>query len=165
MASNKPVKGSVAKKHPRKAATPSLVRQLDRPEYYINRELSWLEFNQRVLEEACDPASAAGAAQVPAISASNLDEFFEVRVAGLQRSSTRTRAPGPPPDGLRPAAEQLRDRPPRHDVVAEQYETWHEESAPGSREHGIRICLPEELTPESDDAFLDEYSTARSTPC
>jgi len=53
-------------------------------DHYLNRELSWLEFNARVLEEAADPSNPwLGAAQVSCIFSSNLDEFFEIRVRGL----------------------------------------------------------------------------------
>ena len=56
---------------------------------FLNRELSWLEFNPRVLEMAEDPhPPAAGAGEFLAIFASNLDEFFLVRVAGLKRRQT-----------------------------------------------------------------------------
>src|ERR1700722_14564357 len=65
--------------------TPS-VTSLDDPSLYINRELSWLEFNRRVLEEAQDPSvPLLERLKFLAIFESNLDEFFMVRVGGLQQ--------------------------------------------------------------------------------
>src|ERR687885_1637480 len=80
---------------------------LDDPALYFNRELSWLEFNRRVLEEAQDP-------QVPllerlkflAIFSSNLDEFFMVRVGGLQQKVQARIAVGSGADRM-PPSEQL----------------------------------------------------------
>src|ERR1700740_865698 len=86
--------------------TPPTV-SLEDPSLYINRELSWLEFNRRVLEEAQDP-------QVPllerlkflAIFSSNLDEFFMVRVGGLQQKVQARIAQGSGADRM-PPSEQL----------------------------------------------------------
>src|SRR5437667_12724351 len=79
---------------------------LSDPSLYINRELSWLEFNQRVLEEAQDPGNPfLERLKFLCIVASNLDEFFEVRVAGLkQQHESNLSEPGP--DGMSPG-EQL----------------------------------------------------------
>src|SRR5205807_3935374 len=89
------------------APPPNQALALDDPSLYINRELSWLEFNRRVLEEAQDP-------QVPllerlkflAIFGSNLDEFFMVRVGGLQQKVQARIAQGSGADRM-PPAEQL----------------------------------------------------------
>ena len=67
------------------------------PSLYINRELSWLEFNQRVLEEAQDPAGPLlERLKFLCIVASNLDEFFEVRVAGVKQQRERNVSEGDP---------------------------------------------------------------------
>ena len=68
------------------SATAPPAPNLDDPALYINRELSWLEFNRRVLEEAQDPAvPLLERLKFLAIFESNLDEFFMVRVGGLQQ--------------------------------------------------------------------------------
>jgi polyphosphate kinase len=127
----------------------------DNPAHYLNRELSWIEFNARVLAEA-------GAADVPlferlkflGIVFSNLDEFFMVRVAGLQAQTQRT-ITELPPDGLTPH-EQLNAISQRvHALVDSAYRLWNEEMIPGLRRAGIVIVRPEELAP-TDLAVLDE---------
>ena len=103
------------------------------PDHYINRELSWLGFNARVLEEARDPTNPwLERLKFLAIFSSNLDEFFEVRVAGLQQQLyAGIAAQDYAADALDPAR-QLGEIDRRvHDLVAEQERGLHDEVIPG----------------------------------
>lgn len=113
---------------------------------YFNRELSWLSFNRRVLEQARNPnVPLLERVKFLAIVCSNLDEFFEIRVAGLiqQVDAGSTKAGI---DGLGPR-EQLRRI---HSVVAslvdDQYRTWHDDLVPALAAEGIRFKAADELT-------------------
>jgi polyphosphate kinase len=118
------------------------------PRLFVNRELSWLEFNQRVLDEAADPSlPLPERLKFLGIAGSNLDEFFMVRVAGLKRqiASGVTEAPA---DGLSPAA-QLRVVSERvHRMAAEHYRIWREELRPALAGHGVRLLAARDLAPE-----------------
>src|SRR5690348_9314760 len=97
-------------------------RDLADPSLYINRELSWLEFNYRVLEDAMDrDATLLERLKFLTIVSSDVDEFFMVRVAGLRRP-VRSQTVQRGPDGLT-AEEQLRAIAARcHAMVREQYD-------------------------------------------
>jgi polyphosphate kinase len=128
------------------------------PSLFINRELSWLDFNERVLEEARDPSNPLlERLRFLAICASNLDEFFEVRVAGLQAQLYDNLEPqDAPPDGMGPLSQLTEISRRAHDFVGRLYETWKTEICPALAGHGIHVCGPEELT-ESQNAYLDNY--------
>jgi polyphosphate kinase len=135
------------------------------PSGFINRELSWLDFNERVLEEARDPSNPLlERLRFLAICASNLDEFFEVRVAGLQAQVYENLEPqDPPPDGMGPLAQLIEIARRAHDFVARLYEVWLGELRPALLKHGIRICAHHELT-ESQNVFLDEFFSNQVYP-
>src|SRR6476646_8104226 len=98
---------------------------------YLNRELSWLSFNERVLAEACDPAVPLGERfKFQSIVASNLDEFFMVRVAGLkQLVSSGVIETGA--DGMLPGEQLSAIATRAHAMVAALYRNWQQEIAPG----------------------------------
>src|SRR5690242_11312696 len=104
---------------------------LDDPSLYINRDLSWLEFNRRVLEEAQD-------ATVPmlermkflAIFSSNLDEFFMVRVGGVQQKVQAGIPTGSGADLMSPALQLEKVRQTTAELVAEQYRVLSQEVMP-----------------------------------
>lgn len=109
------------------------------PELFLNRELSLLEFNRRVLALAQDPAfPLLERLRYLSISSTNLDEFFEVRVGSLrQQVELNVQAPGP--DGLS-AAEQLRQIAPRaHELVEAQYRTLNDELIPALAAENIHF--------------------------
>ena len=109
------------------------------PRNFINRELSWLEFNRRVLEEAQDPTQPLiERVKFLTIFSSNLDEFFEIRVAGIkQQIESETSDVGP--DGLSPTETFNSIRRVVSEMVATQYALWNNELLPQLAENGIRV--------------------------
>src|SRR5579871_6614954 len=114
-------------------------RSVSDPSLYINRETSWLAFNRRVLEEAADDRNPLlERVKFLAISASNLDEFFEVRVAGLlQRIEEGFIDAGP--DALTAQQERELIATETHAFVQEQYECWNEKLLPALAKENIRV--------------------------
>ena len=125
-------------------------------DHYINRELSWLEFNARVLEEAQDTDTPLlERVKFLSIFSSNLDEFFMVRVAGLREQAFASEAPQDyNPDGLK-AISQLRKIASRTKaLVNDQYQCWSKSVLPALAAEGIRI-LP--FTEVTDTTHLDRF--------
>jgi polyphosphate kinase len=126
---------------------------LDSPSLYFNRELSWLEFNARVLAEAENPAAPLfERLKFLSIIASNVDEFFMVRVAGLKQQLIGDVAELPPDDAT--PAEQLAAISARaHELVDSCYRLWNEEIRPSLAKEGIVLIKPQELAPEALEAL------------
>ena len=129
----------------------------------LNREASWLKFNWRVLEEAGDVRNPLlERVKFLAISASNLDEFFEVRVGGLLQqledghNSTT-------PDGLTMVEERELIKEATHEFVEEQYSCWNERLLPELAEQGIRVLGIDQLD-EAAMAFVDDYCERELDP-
>ena len=114
-------------------------RRFSAPENFINRELSWLEFNRRVLEEAQDPTQPLiERVKFLTIFSSNLDEFFEIRVAGIkQQIESETSDVGA--DGLSPTDTFNAIQRTAHELVATQYALWKDELIPSLAKNGIRF--------------------------
>lgn len=129
---------------------------LSRPEYYINRELSWLDFNRRVLEEAHDTGNPLlERVRFLGIVASILDEFFEVRVAGLMQVLESGGASSGP-DRLT-AQEQLQAISRTiHELVEAQYRCWNEDLLPALATENIHLPEVSELQGEQL-AFIRRY--------
>jgi polyphosphate kinase len=126
------------------------------PSQYLNRELSWLEFNQRVLDEALDPTvPLLERVKFLAIVSSNLDEFFMVRVAGLKRQ-VKAGDTSAGPDGSSPAKTLAAVAQRAHALSAEQHRAWVNELRPALEREGVRIVRPAEASAEQL-AFLEAY--------
>ncbi len=129
----------------------------------LNREASWLKFNWRVLEEAGDLRNPLlERVKFLAISASNLDEFFEVRVGGLLQqledghNSTT-------PDGLTMVEERELIKDATREFVEEQYSCWNNRLRPELSEQGIRVLGIDELD-DTAIAFVDDYCARELDP-
>jgi polyphosphate kinase len=134
-----------------------------KPEHFINRELNWLEFNQRVLDEALDATNPLlERLKFFTIVSSNLDEFFEVRVAGLKQEIESGQGERSV-DGLtaRETFQAIVTRVRR--MVTDQYECWRENLLPALAKHNIRTLEMNDLT-AGDLGWLEEYYLTKIRP-
>lgn len=134
-----------------------------KPQHFINRELSWLEFNQRVLDEAMTPENPLlERLKFFCIVSSNLDEFFEVRVAGIKQqieSDVVTRSV----DGLT-STEVFRAITQRvRRLVRAQYECWRQQLVPELRANGFRFLEMDELD-AGDRKWVEQYYASEVLP-
>ena len=136
---------------------------LKQPELYINRELSLLEFNWRVLEQARDPSiPLLERLRYLAISSTNLDEFFEVRVAGLiQRAELGSTQAGP--DNMSPGEILNAISTRAHQIVDEQYLTLNDVIFPELQKQGINFFRRAEWN-EAQEAWLHQYFQEELAP-
>lgn len=134
-----------------------------RPEHFINRELSWLEFNQRVLDEALDPKTPLlERLKFFCITSSNLDEFFEIRVAGVKQQ-IESEVVERSVDGLT-ATETFRAMTHRiQAMVQQQYACWRDQLRPALAHHGIRFRSMDELSPDESN-WAGEYYRSQVRP-
>lgn len=130
--------------------------ELDDPKLYLNRELSWLEFNRRVLEEGKDPAvPLLERLKFLAIFESNLDEFFMVRVGGLQQKFQAGVAMGSGADKT-PVRVQLEKIGANvSQMTIEAYDCLHNDIYPALEKEGILFINQGDFT-EADKAHIAE---------
>ncbi|MGI4953082.1 MAG: RNA degradosome polyphosphate kinase [Janthinobacterium lividum] len=142
------------------AATPPIPP--DSPQRFINRELSWLDFNHRVVEEAENTRHPLlERLRFISISASNLDEFFSVRVAGLM-GQAKANVVALSPDGLTPAQQLGEIQVRAQHLIAEQQRVWAELRI-SLEQAGIKLCDEAALSDE-DRAWLDTWFMDRVFP-
>lgn len=127
------------------------------PKNYVNRELSWLEFNYRVLSEARDKSLPLfERLKFLSITASNLDEFFMVRVASL-KDMVHAGYEKPDIAGLNPAQQLEKIAEKTHELVGLQYSTYSRSLIPALKQHGLRVIMSHEELTEAEGAYVDRY--------
>lgn len=132
------------------------MNRFDHEEYFRNRELSWLQFNERVLEEARDSDNPLlERVKFLSITASNLDEFFMVRVASLI-DMVNVSYDVPDPSGLKPSEQLVRISAEAHKMIDRQYMTYNRMLSRQLMEHRIFVREVAELSPKQL-AFVDHY--------
>lgn len=136
---------------------PRRKKVLSDPEYYINRELSLLEFQRRVLEQALDPRTPLlERLRFLSISSTNLDEFYEIRVAGLKQRQAFGLTE-PTVDGLTPREALKRISQRAHALVKEQYRVLNDVLLPALEGEGIRLLRRADWTRKQKRWLLSHF--------
>jgi polyphosphate kinase len=136
---------------------------LNLPQYYINRELSQLEFNKRVLCQAKDRRlPLLERLKFLCISSTNLDEFFEIRVAGLKQRVEVSNSPAGP-DNMTPSEALAEISNATQRLVADQYRLLNDELIPDLRDEGIHFIRRDDWTPKQRE-WLEQHFESQIIP-
>jgi polyphosphate kinase len=139
------------------AAPQPAAPDLHDPALFINRELSWLEFNRRCLNQALDPdLPLLERVRFLSIFSNNLDEFFMVRVSGIKEQVAQG-VTDTPADGLTPAEQLAEIRTRALPMMHEQRRVFHNELVPKLAESGIDILRHEQLSGEQQQALRQYF--------
>jgi len=132
-------------------------QQFTSPDYYINRELSALAFNRRVLALAENPATPLlERLKYLCIVSTNMDEFFEIRVSGLkQRFEAGLGPSGPEMMSAQQILDEVRDS--AHELIGKQYALLNEEILPALEQAGVRFIRRDKWTPEQRQWLRDYF--------
>ena len=133
------------------------VKSYEKPEYYVNRELSWINFNERVLSEARDKTLPLfERLKFLSITSSNLDEFYMVRVASL-KDQVHAKYTKADISGLTPR-EQLRSISEKtHELVQVQYSTYNRSLLPTLKKAGLHVIEEHEMLTDAQKEYVDQY--------
>lgn len=130
---------------------------IQQPESYVNRELSWIEFDYRVLSEARDKnLPLFERLKFLGITASNLDEFYMVRVASL-KDMVHAKYTKPDIAGMNPSEQLVKISERTHELVALQYSTYNRSILPALKTNGLRMISTHEDLSEKERVYADQY--------
>lgn len=157
--STEPAKSTVRKKSAEAVREPAPQSAVDfyHPSYYTNRELSWLDFNYRILDEARDKTNPLfERLKFLSITASNLDEFFMVRVASLM-DMVHAKVNKPDLAGLTPAQQLEQVEQKCHELIDKQYSTLSRSLIPALRNEGYDLVTDPEVLSIPQREYLETY--------
>ena len=141
----------------------SLLKKYKNPDNFFNRDLSWVEFNRRVLEEALNPElPLLEKIKFVSIFSSNLDEFYMIRVSGL-KEQIAAHILEPTIDGLTPAEQVQKIENLLKPMRDQLFDLWNEQITPALKENNIHILRYLEFNPE-EQVKLNEYFTKEIYP-
>ena len=127
------------------------------PKYYTNRELSWILFDHRVLNEARDKnIPLFERLKFLSITASNLDEFFMIRIASL-KDMVNAKYQKPDIAGMTPKEQLEKLDVAIHELVELQYSTYNRALVPKLKQNGLQIIGRHEELSKKEAAFVDKY--------
>lgn len=134
-----------------------LFKKYNNPNNYFNRDLSWVEFNRRVLEEALNPKlPLLEKVKFISIFHTNLDEFYMIRISGL-KEQIAANVLEPTIDGLTPMEQLLRIDKMLKPMIKQVMDLWHTEIVPQLRHHSINICEYSKLSKKEKETLNDYF--------